>query len=275
MTATLQLDALPDWLASETDSASGAVAVLAGHFAIFSAGGTALELLDEGDAAPRGAEEMIEFTRRTWAAACDVAARHRDREFRFVPLVDDIQFIRPVTTDRGASERLAAALAADYLERVPRLPGYHLRELGAHGLSADRVLRNSDRHWSFSERMLRIAAVHRLRQLLDGDAPAPHGLVASDNGNSVTVTLPERGEHRLVQAGHTSCAGGYLELLATLRERGVRKLIAMVPMRCLGQVALGTTLAHHLLGMANFSTVSVGIPDRGTTGCAVLVPGEP
>src|SRR6185312_10712254 len=43
MTATLQLDALPDWLASETDSASGAVAVLAGHFAIFSAGGTALE----------------------------------------------------------------------------------------------------------------------------------------------------------------------------------------------------------------------------------------
>lgn len=274
MTATLQLDALPDWLASEIHSTPGTVAVLAGHFAIFSAGGVALELLDEGDAAPGGAEEMIEFTRRTWAAACDVAARHRDREFLFVPLVDDIQFIRPVTTDRSAAERLAAALAADYLERVPELPGYHLRELGARGLSVDRVLRNSDRHWSFSERTLRLAAVRRLRQLLDGGAGAPGGLVSSDDGSTVMVTLPERGEHRLVQAGHTSCAGGYLELLATLRERGVRKLIAMVPMRCLGQVALGTTLAHHLLGMTDFSAISVGIPDRGTTGCAALVPGE-
>jgi hypothetical protein len=275
VTATLQLDALPDWLASETASASGTVAVLAGHFAIFSAGGTARDLLDDGDAAPAGAGEMIEFTRRTWAAACEVAARHRDREFLFVPLVDDIQFLRPMTTDRSASERLAAALAADYLDRVPQLPGYHLRELGAHGLSADRVLRNSGQHWSFSERRLRIAAVHRLRQLLDGGASAPAGLFSSDNGATVTVTLPERGEHRLVQAGHTSCAGGYLELLATLRERGVRKLIAMVPMRCLGQVALGTTLAHHLLGTTHLSAISLGIPDRGTTGCATLVTGEP
>jgi hypothetical protein len=274
VTATLPLDALPDWLATEVQSAAGTVAVLAGHFAIFSGGGTALELLDEADAPPAGAEEMVEFTRRTWRVACDVAAQHRDPGFLFVPLVDDMQFIRPMTTDRATSERLAAALAADYLERVPKLPAYHARELGAHGVSADRVLRYSGQHWLFSERSLRIAAVRRLRRLLDRGDAAPAGLAACDNGSTVTVSLPERGEHRLVQAGHTSCAGGYLELLATLHERGVRKLIALVPMRCLAQVSLGTTLAHHLLGMAHFSAVSVGIPDRDTTGCAALVGGD-
>jgi hypothetical protein len=270
MTATLPLDALPDWLAAEAHSSAGTVAVLAGHFAIFSAGGTALELLEEPDAPPAGAAEMVDFTRRTWRLACDVAALQRDRGFLLVPLVDDIQFIQPMTADRAASERLAAALAAEYLERVPQLPAYHARELDARGVSSDRILRNSGPHWLFSERRLRIAAVHRLRQLVDSGEAEPAGLAACDNGSTVTVTLPERGEHRLVQAGHTSCAGGYLELLATLHERGVRKLIALVPMRCLAQVALGTTLAHHLLGMSQFSAVSVGIPDRDTTGRATL-----
>lgn len=271
MTAIVQMDALPDWLAAETCSTVGSVAVLAGHFAIFSAGGNALELLDEPEPPPAGAAEMINFTRRTWRVACEVAAGRRDRPFLLVPLVDDIQFVRPLTSDRRTAEHLAAALAADYLERVPQLPAFHAGELGAHGLADDRVLRHSDRQWLFSERGLRIAAVHRLRQQLAGAAAERTGLMARDDGSTMTVMLPERGEYRLVQAGHTSCAGGYLELLATLNERGVRKLIAMVPMRCLGQVSLGTMLAHHLFSMPELSTISVGIPDRGTTGSATVV----
>jgi hypothetical protein len=271
MTGTVPLETLADWLTTEAGSAAGTVAVLAGHFAIFTAGGSALELLDEPESAPAGAAEMVEFTRHTWRVACEVAARLRDQPFRFVALVDDIQFVRPMTKDRGASERLAAALAADYLERVPQLPAYHGRELDAHGLSRDGVLRHSDRHWLFSERHLRIAAVHRLRQLLARAGSEPTGLAAHDDGSTMTVTLPECGEHHLVQAGHTSCAGGYLELLTTLHERGVRKLIAMVPIRCLGQVSLGTTLAHHLFSLPQLSTITVGIPDRGTSESATLV----
>ena len=273
MTSTVPVTALAEWLAGEV-AVPGPVAVLAGHFAIYSAGGTAHELLDEPDAAPAGAGPMIEFTRHTWTVACQVAANQPGRPFQLVPLVDDIQFVRPALADRGASERLAAALAADYLERVRELPRFHARELQARGLAHDRILRQSEDRWLFSERGLRIAAVYRLRRRRLARSTHRVALEESDGGSTMTVTLPGQSEYRLVQAGHTTCAGGYLELLAALHDRGIRKLVAMVPLRCLGQVSLGTSLARHILALSRFTAISVGIPDAGTTGVATVARGE-
>ena len=268
MTSTVPLTEFPAWLTSEVDSSPGMTAVLAGHFAIFSAGAHAVELLDAA-AAPAGAAAMVEFTRCTWDTACQVGASG-SREFRLVALVDDIQFVRPINRDRSAAERLAAALADDYLKRNPRLPGYHATGLASHGLEATRVLRNTDDQWLFSERQLRIGAVRRIRERLARPDRGTAAVRTEADGSSITVSIPEYGEHRLVQSGHTSCAGGYLELLMTLHERGVRKLVALIPMRCLSQVTLGTTLVRHLFGASELATVSVGIPETPTSGGLVV-----
>jgi hypothetical protein len=269
MTTTVPLAEFSAWLAGEVDASPEMTAVLAGHFAIFSAGGHAVELLDDAPPAPGGAAAMVEFTRCTWDTACQVAAGAA-RPFRLVALVDDIQFVRPVNRDRGTAERLGAALAAEYLERNPRLPDYHASGLAVHGLDDARVLRNADHQWLFSERQLRIGAVRRIRDRVAAPDRALATVRTEDGGSTITVSIPEYGEHRLVQSGHTSCAGGYLELLMTLHERGVRKLVALIPMRCLGQVTLGTTLARHLFGPSELATVSVGIPENAGSGGLVV-----
>jgi len=273
MSRSVDLDELGEWLADEATSTAGDVALLAGHFAIFSAGGPATDLLDAREPAPAGAAEMLSFTRFTWDVACQLAMTHPERPFITVPLVDDIQFVRPLTADRPTAERLANALAADYLRRTPLLPSYHLHSLAAHGVAEGRVMRACDAHWLFSERQLRTDAVRRVKahHLAGGGRRA--GLAASDGGSTMTVTLPDHGEYCIVQSGHTSCAGGYVELLARLHQRGVRKLIALVPLRCMGQVALGTDLAHWLFALSRFSVVNVGIPAPGTTNAATVVTG--
>jgi hypothetical protein len=88
-------------------------------------------------------------------------------------------------------------------------------------------------------------------------------LTANDDASDITVTLPEHGEHRLVQSGHTNCAGGYMELISSLHERGVRRLISLVPMRCLGPLVVGTTLARGLFAIDDFKIVNVAVPDVG------------
>lgn len=270
MTHSIALDALPAWLARETAGAGAEVGVLAGHFAIYSAGNAARDLLDEGDMVPSGAAEMLNFTRLSWRIACDVATEFPERAFRVVALVDDIQFIRPLTAERAMSERLAAALASDYLGSVRQLPPYHTAAMTARGISAERIVRWSEDRWLFSERGLREAAVHHVRRHFAARGSERAGLTSTDNGNTMNVTLPEQGDYCLVQSGHTSCAGGYVELLSTLHDRGIRKLIAFVPMRCLGQVALGTDLAHHLYDLHNLAVINVAIPDADVGRGAII-----
>ncbi len=226
--------------------------VLAGHFAIFTAGGRASDFLDEPLtlAAHTG---MIEFARQSWTAACDVVSAMRGP--RLLVLVDDIQFVQPALPDRGARERLSAALVADYLRRTPTLPAFHLRELDARDIGRDRVVRRRDDAWMFSERMLRAGAVERVRTAARTDARPS---TASGTGGAATLVTssdarivardPDLGEHTLVHSGHTSCAGGYLELVMQMAARGVTRLVALVPARCLGPVSVGTHLARTLFG---------------------------
>ena len=77
----------------------------------------------------------------------------------------------------------------------------------------------------------------------------------------VSVQLAEGGDYCLIHSGRTSCAGGYIELLSRLYAQGVRKLVALVPMRCLGQIALGSDLARQLFPMSGFEIVNVAVPD--------------
>ena len=272
MSRAIALDRLGGWLAEEVGSGGEGVAVLAGHFAIFSAGGVAADLLDSDVPPIPGAREMLDFTRVTWRAACDAGTRSGNDRFRLVVLVDDVQFVRPQLNDRGLSERLAAELAANYLGAVTRLPAYHSRELAASTIADHRVVRASDREWLFSERQLRIDSVRHLRQHVAGDADSRGHLVSSADGNTVSVSLADGGDYCLVHSGRTSCVGGYIELLSRLHQQGVRKLIALVPMRCLGQIALGTTLARRLFGLHNLDVVNVAVPDPAVGLPAHVVP---
>jgi hypothetical protein len=213
---------------------------------------------------------MIDFTRFTWRVACDVAASYPDRAFHFVPLVDDIQFVRPIAGERRTREQLANALAAEYLSRTPRLPRYHADQLSSRAISTDRVVRNEAAQWLFSERQLRIAAVRRIRDRHAEGGTAHTGLTATDNGGTMTVTLPDRGDYCLVQSGHAGCAGGFVELLVRLHEAGFHRLIALVPERCLAQVVLGTTVARHLFPLADLSVITAGIPERGVGNKAIV-----
>lgn len=268
MSQAIALDALGPWLAREIGEGGDHVAILAGHFAIFSAGAAASDLLQVNAPPIAGAREMLDFTRVTWRAACEAGhTRHQ-----LVLLVDDVQFIRPQLNDRSLSERLAAELAAGYLAAVPQLPAYHAGELARHRLGNGRILRARDDRWLFSERELRIDSVHHLRHALDDTGSGSARLTSSADGSTVSVALPEGGDYCLVHSGRTSCVGGYIELLARLHARGIRKLIAMVPMRCLGQIALGSSLARDLFGLPNFEIVNVAIPDPAVGLPAHVVP---
>jgi hypothetical protein len=250
MTPTLRdriANAIADGNAADT-------VVLAGHFAIFTAGGSATDFLDNAN--PVAAHtDMVEFTRSTWTSALEVVARPENLAARLLVLVDDLQYVRPALPDRGARERLGAALSADYLRRTPTLPGFHARELDSRGVRESRVVKHESARWLFSERELRHAAVERIRVAAANGATGQ--LASNDDGSRILVHDPELGEHTLVHSGHTTCAGGYLELVLRLHERGVRRLVALVPSRCLGPVTLGAALAKSVFGAMRIEVVNL------------------
>lgn len=248
-----------DRIAAAIDpSAVDATVVLAGHFAIFTAGGRARDLLDEPRALAAHTD-MIGMARESWVAATDLCAQTAG--LRLLVLMDDIQFVRPALPDRGARERLAAALAGDYLRRTSTLPPFHRRELDARGVDVSCIVPRRADSWIFSERALRSAAVSRIREAAVGsNAPAP--LQASADGSRVIVRDPALGEHTLVHSGNTSCAGGYLELVLQLHQRGFRRLVAVVPSRCLGPVTVGTHLARALFGAHSIEVTNIPADGR-------------
>ena len=81
--------------------------VLAGHFAIFTAGGKATDFLDEDPARMSKHTDMVNFARATWLAGCDAVA---SSQAKLLVLVDDLQFVRPALPDRGARERAGIRL---------------------------------------------------------------------------------------------------------------------------------------------------------------------
>ncbi|HVZ49763.1 MAG TPA: hypothetical protein VG916_13340, partial [Gemmatimonadaceae bacterium] len=182
---------------------------------------------------------------------------------RLLVLVDDIQFVRPALPDRGARERLAAALAGDYLRRTRTLPPFHQRALDARDLGAERVVQRRADAWIFSERALRSAAVARIRAAAAGASGTTSPLLANADASRITVRDAELGEHTLVHSGNTSCAGGYLELVLQLHERGFRRLVAVVPSRCLGPVTVGTHFARTLFGAAGIDVVNIPAATHG------------
>jgi hypothetical protein len=262
MSTALAPSLLGAWLRDEIAAApEGGVVVLAGHFAIFTSGAMAGDLLDDGGTPPQAAAEMLAFTKSTWSAACEAVALEGTRRARLLVLVDDIQFVRPVLDDRAAGERLGAALASNYLDRVRCLPEFHTRALRERALGDECIVRRDERRWLFSERELRAAAVTHLREQLHAQGAANCGLTANADESRIDVTLPEFGEYCLVHSGNTNCAGGYLELLWEVHRRGARTFIALVPMRCLGPVTVGTSLAGRIFGHGGLSVLTVAIPD--------------
>jgi hypothetical protein len=271
MTTTLAPAELQPWLRDEiAGTREGSAVVLAGHFAIFTSGAMASDLLDD-EAPPHGATEMLAYTKSTWHAACETLALDPTRQARLLVLVDDIQFVRPVLSDRAAGERLGAALARNYLDRVRGLPTFHARVLAERALSEQCLVRHDEQRLVFSERELRVAAVHRLRAQLQVQNAAGAWLTASEDESRIDVKLPEFGDYCLVHSGHTNCAGGYFELLAQMHKRGVNTLIALVPMRCLGPVTVGTALARRVLDTTGLSVVTVAIPDSASEASAAVV----
>jgi hypothetical protein len=272
MTSALPLDQLARFLAQEIGGApAGTVAILAGHYAIFTRGSDAIDALDgdSGDA-PR---DFLAFTRLTWEAACAAVASQREQRARLMLLVDDVLGVRPALADRGAAERLGAELVARYLARTPALPPYHERVAERHGLAAGDVLRRDDTRWIFSERELRSALVTHVHHELR--SPGDHAAVLCESADNATTTVshPEHGAYCLVHSGHTNCAGGYVELLAEAHRRGVRTLVAMVPVRCLAPVSVGTAIARELYELHDFKVVNVAIGDPETGVPAVVARG--
>jgi hypothetical protein len=272
MTVALPLGQLESFLAEEiTASPAGSVALMAGHYAIFTQGADATDALDGNEAmAPR---DLLAFTRRTWETACGAVASRRERRARLMLLVDDVLGVRPALTDRAAAERLGAALVARYLARTPTLPPYHARIAAERGLGANDMLRRDDTRWIFSERELRAALVTHVHRELR--VPGEHSAVVCESADSSTITVshPEHGAYCLVHSGHTNCAGGYVELLAEAHRHGVRTLVAMVPMRCLAPVSVGTAMARELYPLGGLRVVNVAIGDPETNAPAVVTRG--
>ncbi|MEP6765243.1 MAG: hypothetical protein ABJB66_13070, partial [Gemmatimonadaceae bacterium] len=262
MSRSIPLSGLSDWLRTEVSAARpGEVAILAGHYAIFTSGADAVDLLDERELPVNAPRELLDFTRFSWAAACAALAGVPERRARLVVLVDDLQFVRPDLPDRSTRERLATELVGRYLARVNALPEYHTRVLRAHGLNENAVLTHSENRSLFSERELRLELVRHLKDEIDAGSAGAKGLHSNEDRSTISVTDPEYGDYCIVQSGHTNCAGGYVELLAQLSARGVRTLIALVPMRCIGPITMGTALVSRLGGADGVSVINVAIAD--------------
>jgi hypothetical protein len=272
MTAALPLVQLESFLAGEiTASPAGSVAVLAGHYAIFTQGDDATDALDGDESiAPR---DLLAFTRRTWEAACLVVASSRERQPRLMLLVDDVLGVRPALADRVAAERLGAELVERYFARTPTLPRYHARIAAERGLGAPDMLRRDDTRWIFSERELRAALVAHVHRALRGAGEHSAVVCESADSSTITVSHPQHGAYCLVHSGHTNCAGGYVELLAEAHRRGVRTLVAMIPMRCLAPVSVGTAMARELYALHDLRVVNIAIGDPETDAPAVVTRG--
>ena len=272
MSSALPLADLDAYLAREIAGAPpGTVALLAGPYAIFTRGADATDELD-GEAALAPAD-FLAFTRRTWEAACGAVAAHRARGARLLLLVDDVLGVRPALADRSAAERLGAELVRRYLAATPRLPAWHARVLAGHALGGDAVLPWSDARWLFSERELRAALVTHVQRELRTTGEHSAVLCESADSSTITVSHPDHGAYCLVHSGHTNCAGGYVELLAEAYRRGVRTLVAMVPMRCLAPVSVGTALARELYALEGLRVVNIAIGDPGAGAAAVVTRG--
>jgi hypothetical protein len=269
VTSSVRLGDLPSWLGEEIAAGGGAsTAVLAGHYAIFTGGNIAVDLLDAAETGG-GPAEMLAFTKFSWNAACKAVAAQREQRAQMLVLVDDLQFVIPALDDRRMQERLADALVTHYYESTPKLPRFHLHQLTANGLDDSFVFKQTPDRWLFSERELRIAHVRHLRDVLRA-GPAREGVRATPDLSHITVTSEEHGEYCLVHSGRTTCAGGYVELLSAVHARGVRRLIALVPMRCLGPITVGTALSSDLLGLEDLTVINVAIPDV-TSGLAAAI----
>ena len=260
MTKSVALPDLSGWIREQVQDESCPTVILAGHYSIFSAGGHAVDFLGNDDTPPAAASEMIAFTRYTWSTACEALAGANAKHVQLLVLVDDVAFVRPLAGDVSVRERLGASLATSYLERLTALPVYHTGALAAGGLCAESICKLRDDRWVFSERELRMAHVRRLRGLLHS-GEAGSRLTASSDESEITAHSVDHGDHCLVHSGRTNCAGGYLELLATLGERGVKRLMALVPMRCLAPISVGTALAGDLFSLHGLSVVNVAVPD--------------
>lgn len=273
MTSSVRLADLSEWLAEEIAAGGESdTAVLAGHYAVFTGGTTPVDLLDAPETGG-GPAEMLAFTKVTWNAACEAVRAQRERRARLLVLVDDLQFVIPVLEDRRMQERLADALVTQYLKATPTLPRFHMQRLAAHRLDDSSVLKYSDDRWVFSERELRIAHVRHLRDVLRKD-PARAGVRATPDMSHISVTSEEHGEYCLVHSGRTTCAGGYVELLSDVFSRGIRRLITLVPMRCLGPITVGTALSTELLGLDELTVINVAVPDVAS-GLAAAVTRSP
>jgi hypothetical protein len=274
MTSTVPMRDLAAWLQAEIAHGRDAeTVVLAGHYAIFSAGANAVDYLhrDEEHSAPIA--EMLAFSKYTWKTACEAVASQRELHARLLVLVDDVTFIRPVIGDTHVREQLSDTLAAHYLSALPELPPFHATALDANGLANGAVFKHGRDRWVFAERELRVAHVRRLKALLKS-GHAPRTLTANADQSEINVSLEDHAAHCLVHSGHTNCAGGYLELLATLHARGVRRLIALVPMRCLGPITVGTSLANKLFALDRLTVTNVAVPDVTSDVPAAVMRGQ-
>jgi hypothetical protein len=267
--SSLPLSDIGEWLESEIAAGDpGHTAVLAGHYAIFTGGAAAVDMLDRREPTG-GPAEMLQFTKFTWRVACQAVAAQRKHRAQLLVLVDDVQFVIPMVEDRRSQERLADALVSQYLQSTPTLPRFHSGQLSMHSLDESDVFKHSAARWIFSERELRIAHVRRLKELMKSGAQHD-GLSASPDLSRITYTSAEHGEYCLVHSGRTTCAGGYVELLCAAQERGVRRLITLVPMRCLGPITVGNALGANLLTNGALSVTNVAIPDVASGAAAAV-----
>lgn len=253
----LEPEALEQFLLTRVRVADGPLAILAGHYAVFSSGGAPQDFLD-GDGADAGAANaMVRFTKATWEAACRVVARAGAGKARLVVLVDDVQFVRPTLANRSDNERLAAALVDYYLERTTSLPAYHARVMAELGVDDRAVVASAEGRVVFSERALRRELVSHVRSRIVRAGAS--GALRSDAGDGhVMVAHPDGGEYQLVHSGHTNCAGAYIALQVAMQQSGIRHLIALVPDRCFGPVCTGAVIAP-LLGVTGIRVTNIAV----------------
>lgn len=238
------------------------MAIVAGHFGIFSVGNVPADHLDAETQPAQSVSEFVSFTLLTWDIACQAAASHGCERSMLVVLADDIQYVAPRTSDPRVFNRLGAELARLYFERNRKLPKRHLSALSTSGLSLARIEKNHESQWVFSERELRSNYARRIRHNIG--MLAGGNLQLTTNADRTTITLSDSSgaSHCIVQSGNASCAGGYAELLSVLRERGFAKIVSLVPMRCLASVSLGSELVQADLSV-KLEITNVSIPDVG------------
>lgn len=268
--STVPLEGLSDWIVSECRASAGRIAILAGHFAVFTAGGPAVDLLT-GPVPERAPHEMLEFTRLSWEASCEAIASAR-LDVKLAVLADDITFVRPAVGDQRLMQRLGAELTAAYYAAHKPVPTFHQRMLVKYDVSERLLLHDKQSRCVFSERELRQEFVAHLKRIRR-DGLDRKGLIkqSSDHPQSFSLGDGAQADVEIVRYGHATCAGGYLELLSRLKGLGIDTLIALIPLRCLNPVVVAVTLARSGTFDAVASVVNVLVPDPSSGQSAVIV----